>query len=90
MPSFSMNEILIDRYGNDMRKFHHLVLFFFKNFFKNNFLFKFPKRFRVPDEIMFYKDPASDQTAVMQNTIYQCRFDQYLNALAHILNTGIF
>uniref|UniRef100_A0A6V7TTQ7 NADH dehydrogenase [ubiquinone] 1 alpha subcomplex subunit 10, mitochondrial n=1 Tax=Meloidogyne enterolobii TaxID=390850 RepID=A0A6V7TTQ7_MELEN len=72
MPSFSMNEILIDRYGNDMRKFHHL----------------FPKRFRVPDEIMFYKDPASDQTAVMQNTIYQCRFDQYLNALAHILNTG--
>ncbi|KAL7077633.1 hypothetical protein ACQ4LE_003134 [Meloidogyne hapla] len=72
MPSFSMNDILIDRYGNDMRKFHHL----------------FPKRFRVPDEIMFYKDPASDQTAVMQNTIYQSRFDQYLNALAHILNTG--
>ncbi|KAF7637369.1 dNK domain-containing protein [Meloidogyne graminicola] len=72
MPAFSMNEILIDRYGNDVL----------------NKYFKFPKRFRVPDEIMFYKDPSSDQTAVMQNTIYQCRFDQYLNALAHIFNTG--
>ena len=39
---------------------------------------------------MFYQNPSDDQTAVMQNTIYQCRFDQYLNALAHIFNTGIF
>lgn len=25
MPEFKMDDILIDRYGNDMRKFYHLV-----------------------------------------------------------------
>lgn len=72
MPAFSMKDILIDRYGNDFRNFYHL----------------FPKRFRVPDELSFYKNPADDLTAVMQNRIYECRWEQYLNALAHIFNTG--
>uniref|UniRef100_A0A915B7T7 NADH dehydrogenase [ubiquinone] 1 alpha subcomplex subunit 10, mitochondrial n=3 Tax=Parascaris univalens TaxID=6257 RepID=A0A915B7T7_PARUN len=72
MPEFKMEDILIDRYNNDMRKFYHL----------------FPKRFRIPDMEMFYKDPMSDMSAVMRDRIFNCRFDQYLNAVAHILNTG--
>ena len=37
---------------------------------------------------MFYKDPMSDMTAVMRDFIFKCRFDELLNAVAHILNTG--
>ncbi|MFH4975498.1 hypothetical protein AB6A40_002207, partial [Gnathostoma spinigerum] len=72
MPEFRMDHILIDRYGNDMRDFYPL----------------FPARFRIPDIKMFCKDPFSDMSAVMRDRIFNCRFDQYLNAIAHILNTG--
>uniref|UniRef100_A0A914GW22 Probable NADH dehydrogenase [ubiquinone] iron-sulfur protein 7, mitochondrial n=1 Tax=Globodera rostochiensis TaxID=31243 RepID=A0A914GW22_GLORO len=72
MPSFKMDDILIDRYNNDMRDYYHL----------------FPKRFRFPDTNMFYRNPADDQSAVMQDRFYDCRWEQYQNALAHILNTG--
>ncbi|TKR64984.1 hypothetical protein L596_025449 [Steinernema carpocapsae] len=72
MPEFKMDDILVDRYGNDLRNFYHL----------------FPERFRIPDVNMFYKNPMSDLTAAMQDRIFTCRFDQYLNALAHIMNTG--
>ena len=51
-------------------------------------ILQFPERFRYHDDEMFYKDPLSDMTAVMRDYIYKCRFDQYLNAVAHILNTG--
>ncbi|ETN69380.1 deoxynucleoside kinase [Necator americanus] len=72
MPEFKMEDILIDRYGNDLRKFYHL----------------FPESFRMPDMDMFYKNPMSDMSAKMQQRIFECRFDQFLNAVAHILNTG--
>lgn len=36
MPEFKMEHILIDRYGNDLRNFYHLVLFY--PFLKNPFL----------------------------------------------------
>ena len=42
----------------------------------------------MPDINMFYQNPMDDMTAPMQHRIFQCRFDQYLNALAHIMNTG--
>ncbi|KAK6029507.1 deoxynucleoside kinase [Ostertagia ostertagi] len=71
MPEFKMEDVLIDRYGNDLRNFYHL----------------FPESFRMPDMDMFYKNPMSDMTAKMQQRIFECRFDQYLNAVAHILNT---
>ncbi|KAK5982642.1 Deoxynucleoside kinase [Trichostrongylus colubriformis] len=72
MPEFKMEDILIDRYGNDLRNFYHL----------------FPECYRMPDMDMFYKNPMSDMTAKMQQRIFECRFDQFLNAVAHILNTG--
>lgn len=37
---------------------------------------------------MFYKDPSNDHTAKMRDRVLRCKFDQYLNALAHIMNTG--
>ncbi|KAI6192390.1 NADH dehydrogenase [ubiquinone] 1 alpha subcomplex subunit 10, mitochondrial [Aphelenchoides bicaudatus] len=72
MPEFKMDDILIDRYGNDLRKFYHL----------------FPKCMRMPDINMFYANPFDDNTARMQYRMLECRWEQYLNALAHILNTG--
>ncbi|KAH7730915.1 CRE-NUO-4 protein [Aphelenchoides avenae] len=72
MPEFKMDDILIDRYGNDLRKYYHL----------------FPESFRIPDVNMFYQNPFADQVAQMQNRTYESRWDQYLNALAHIFNTG--
>ncbi|UMM23848.1 hypothetical protein L5515_004359 [Caenorhabditis briggsae] len=71
-PEFRMDDILIDRYGNDLR----------------NYYSKFPARYRLPDISMFYKNPSGELSAAMQDRIFNCRFDQYLNALAHILNTG--
>uniref|UniRef100_A0A8R1DKG0 NADH dehydrogenase [ubiquinone] 1 alpha subcomplex subunit 10, mitochondrial n=2 Tax=Caenorhabditis japonica TaxID=281687 RepID=A0A8R1DKG0_CAEJA len=71
-PEFRMDDILVDRYGNDLR----------------NYYSKFPHRYRLPDISMFYKNPSDDLSAAMQDRIFNCRFDQYLNALAHILNTG--
>ncbi|KAI1708843.1 deoxynucleoside kinase domain-containing protein [Ditylenchus destructor] len=72
MPEFKMDDILIDRYGNDLRKFYH----------------RFPKSFRYPDTNMFFKDPYDDMNAAMQSRFYFCRWEQYLNALAHLTNTG--
>ncbi|KAI6172824.1 NADH dehydrogenase [ubiquinone] 1 alpha subcomplex subunit 10, mitochondrial [Aphelenchoides besseyi] len=72
MPEFRMDEILIDRYGNDLRKYYHL----------------FPKAFRIPDVNMFYENPMDDNTARMQFRLFECRFEQYMNAVAHIFNTG--
>ena len=43
----------------------------------------------MPDIDMFYKNPTDDLSAAMQDRIFNCRFDQYLNALAHIINTGL-
>lgn len=44
---------------------------------------------RMPDIKMFYANPFDDNTARMQYRMLECRWEQYLNALAHILNTGL-
>lgn len=36
----------------------------------------------------FYANPDDDLSAVMQDRIFACRHEQYMNALAHIFNTG--
>lgn len=41
MPEFKMEDILIDRYGNDLRKFYHLVSQFAASFSINYSLFSF-------------------------------------------------
>jgi NADH dehydrogenase (ubiquinone) 1 alpha subcomplex subunit 10 len=72
IPDFRIEELVVDRYGIDLRDYYHL----------------FPKSFRIPTYDMFYKNPADDNTARMSERCFVSRFDQYLNALAHILNTG--
>jgi len=72
MPSFKMDDILVDRYGNDLRKYYHLL----------------PKCYRIPDLKLFCKDPRSDLTARMKDRIQVSRFEQWLNAVAHVVNTG--
>lgn len=42
----------------------------------------------MPDANMYYANPSGDNTARMQYRMLECRWEQYLNALAHILNTG--
>jgi hypothetical protein len=37
---------------------------------------------------LFFKNPYDDQSAVMQDMLYYCRWEQYMNALAHMFNTG--
>ena len=72
MPGFELSDIMVDRYGNDMRDFYHL----------------FPKRFRIPDRKMYYENPMDDNVAPMMDRIYYCKHEQYMNALIHIINTG--
>ncbi|CAD5230877.1 unnamed protein product [Bursaphelenchus okinawaensis] len=72
MPAFKMEDILIDGYGNDLRKFYD----------------EFPYSFRVPDEKMFYANPMDDNTARYIHRKFECKWEQYMNALAHIFNTG--
>lgn len=38
---------------------------------------------------MFFQNPYDEQSAVMQDRIYECRWEQWLNALAHMFNTGL-
>lgn len=49
---------------------------------------KLPQSCRSYDETDFLKNPATIKAARMQMRLFQLRFQQYLEALAHILNTG--
>lgn len=37
---------------------------------------------------MYYANPIDDNVAPMLDRIYYCKFEQYMNALIHIVNTG--
>jgi len=49
---------------------------------------KLPLNCRSYDENDFLKNPKTIKAARMQVKMFQLRFQQYVNALAHILNTG--
>uniref|UniRef100_A0A9N6WXM0 NADH dehydrogenase [ubiquinone] 1 alpha subcomplex subunit 10, mitochondrial n=1 Tax=Evadne anonyx TaxID=141404 RepID=A0A9N6WXM0_9CRUS len=63
---------LFNEYGFDLRKLDS----------------KLPLDCRSYDEIDFLKNPKSVKAARMQIKLFQLRFKQYIDALAHILNTG--
>lgn len=42
----------------------------------------------MPDLKMFWDNPDDANTARMVDRIFDCRWEQYLNAVAHIFNTG--
>ncbi|CAD5233568.1 unnamed protein product [Bursaphelenchus xylophilus] len=72
MSAFRMDDILIDPYGNDLRTFYD----------------RFPKPFRIPDEKIYYSNPTDDNVARYSFRKFDCKWEQYMNALAHIFNTG--
>ncbi|VDP47375.1 unnamed protein product [Soboliphyme baturini] len=72
IPAPSLDEIFIDSYGVDRRKFYHLI----------------PESCREFDARLFYENPTHPNVAKFQMTMFYCKTESYLNALAHILNTG--
>ncbi|XP_064455475.1 NADH dehydrogenase [ubiquinone] 1 alpha subcomplex subunit 10, mitochondrial-like [Ornithodoros turicata] len=68
----SFDLIYVDDYGFDYRSIDHLV----------------PESCRTCDIKKFYEDPHNLNVANMQILMYRMRVEQYLQALAHVLNTG--
>lgn len=71
-PEVSLDNFYVDAYGFDYRSINHLL----------------PESCRMCDMKMFYEDPHNITVAKMQFLIYTLRFEQYVDALVHIMNTG--
>lgn len=73
IPAPKIEQVLLtNSYGMDMRKYYHL----------------FPERYQVFDEEMFYTAPKNKFVNMFGLFQYAIKFEAYVNALAHILNTG--
>ncbi|KAJ9594867.1 hypothetical protein L9F63_013828, partial [Diploptera punctata] len=72
MPEVTMDNLYINNYGFDMRKLDPQL----------------PKNTRSYDEKDFCKDPNHRSAARFQVLKYKLRFEQYVDALAHLMNTG--
>uniref|UniRef100_A0A5S6QP66 NADH dehydrogenase [ubiquinone] 1 alpha subcomplex subunit 10, mitochondrial n=1 Tax=Trichuris muris TaxID=70415 RepID=A0A5S6QP66_TRIMR len=72
IPAVSMDDIFIDSYGVDRRKFYHLL----------------PDPCRMFDARLFYENPRHRNVASFQLMMFTCKMEAYLNALAHLMNTG--
>lgn len=72
MPTVTHDEIFINPYGFDVRSISSKV----------------PVSFKPHDLNDFLKDPHHVQTAMFQLGYFQMRFEQYMNALLHILASG--
>lgn len=68
----SVNDFYVDDYGFDLRTIDHLV----------------PESLRSCDMKRYYENPHDRNVAAMQLLMYKLRFEQYLDALVHLLNTG--
>lgn len=72
IPCPTMDKMLINMYGSDMRNCYDLL----------------PERFRFFDLSRFYQDPYHVNVAQFFYFMLQLKAECYQNALAHILNTG--
>uniref|UniRef100_Q8MVA8 NADH dehydrogenase [ubiquinone] 1 alpha subcomplex subunit 10, mitochondrial n=1 Tax=Ixodes scapularis TaxID=6945 RepID=Q8MVA8_IXOSC len=68
----SFDQLYVDEYGFDLRSIDHLA----------------PEACRTCDIQKFYEDPHNVNVASMQMIMFQLRFERYLDALVHLLNTG--
>ena len=68
----SIAKTYINDYGVDLRKFDSMLPEICKSYDENDFL----------------KDPKNIKASQMQLKMFHMRFKQYLEALAHVLNTG--
>lgn len=72
MPEGKMDAIYVNPYGFDMRQIDH----------------KLPKSVRSFDTNNFCQNPNHEKAAFLQCMLYQIKFAIYIDALAHVLNTG--
>ena len=76
-PHVSMDDIYINHYGDDLRNYSHLLT-----------------PFNQPwDEKDFARDPLGGHDGAIDRLhakMYYLKFNQYLAALRHIMNTGAF
>lgn len=72
IPERTMDHIFINSYGTDVRNFYQFL----------------PPSCRVPDIKMFYENPENPLVHRMQEHMFFMKYEAYMNALAHILNTG--
>lgn len=72
MEEADMDMIYINQYGYDMRKLDP----------------KLPKDIRSYDTRNFCLDPHHRSAAFLQCMLYQLKFSKYVDALAHLMNTG--
>ncbi|KAJ4426501.1 hypothetical protein ANN_27315 [Periplaneta americana] len=72
MPEVTMDNLYINSYGYDLRKLDP----------------KLPPGTRSFDEKNFCLDPNHENVAKFQILKYKLRYSQYVDALAHLLNTG--
>lgn len=68
----SFDQLYVDEYGFDLRSVDHLA----------------PESCRTCDIKRFYENPHDVNVASMQMNMFQLRFERYLDALVHLLNTG--
>lgn len=68
----TMDDILVNYYGNDQRSVYHLL----------------PERTRFFDIKMFYENPFHVNVATFQLMMYYLRYENYENAITHMMNTG--
>uniref|UniRef100_L7M3C0 NADH dehydrogenase [ubiquinone] 1 alpha subcomplex subunit 10, mitochondrial n=1 Tax=Rhipicephalus pulchellus TaxID=72859 RepID=L7M3C0_RHIPC len=72
VPEVCLDNFYVDDYGFDCRSVNHLL----------------PESCRFFDVKQFYQDPHNIVVAKMQLLMYTLRFEQYVDALVHIMNTG--
>ncbi|PNF29067.1 NADH dehydrogenase [ubiquinone] 1 alpha subcomplex subunit 10, mitochondrial [Cryptotermes secundus] len=72
MPEVTMDDFYINSYGYDMRKLDPQL----------------PVGARSYDEKNFCTEPNHENTANFQIMKYKLRYSQYIDALAHLMNTG--
>ncbi|KRZ19119.1 NADH dehydrogenase [ubiquinone] 1 alpha subcomplex subunit 10, mitochondrial [Trichinella zimbabwensis] len=72
IPAVNLDEIFVDTYGIDRRHFYHLL----------------PESCRFFDAKLFYENPRHKNVANFQYMMFYSKVENYLNSLAHLMNTG--
>ncbi|GFT31619.1 NADH dehydrogenase 1 alpha subcomplex subunit 10, mitochondrial [Nephila pilipes] len=72
VPEPTLEKIYLTAYGYDLRQLNPIV----------------PPSFKICDIETFYKNPHHQNVAKFQFDMYMLRLEAYIDALAHLLNTG--
>lgn len=74
VPDATMDMVYINHYGYDLRQLDQQL----------------PPSVRSFDEKDFLRDPKHPNVAGFQMTMFNIRLGQYIDALAHLLSTGVY